>query len=165
MELETPRLTLRPLHRRDVGALYAIQGDREAMRFTWVAPSLGACAERLDAYEALRSTHGFAPWVAILREEDRVIGWGGLCVDPFAPGWGVEVVYFLHPTHWRRGFATEIVRASVDDGFGRLALDRIAAFARPENVASIRVLEKCGFSPVGWEPALERNHYEVRRAR
>jgi RimJ/RimL family protein N-acetyltransferase len=34
---------------------------------------------------------------------------------------------------------------------------------RPENQASIRVLEKCGFTFVRYEPALERNHYQVRQ--
>jgi RimJ/RimL family protein N-acetyltransferase len=96
-----------------------------------------------------------------LRDDERVVGWGGLGVDPFDPGWGPEVSYFFHPAHWGRGLATELVRASLEHGFGALTLRAIGAFARPENAASIRVLEKCGFRLLGWEPALERNHYEV----
>jgi len=38
----------------------------------------------------------------------------------------------------------------------------IGAFAKPENHASIRVLEQCGFKFLRYESALERNHHEVR---
>jgi RimJ/RimL family protein N-acetyltransferase len=51
----------------------------------------------------------------------------------------------------------------VAHGFDTHALAAIAAFARPDNAASIRVLEKCGFRLLGWAQALERNRYEVRR--
>jgi [ribosomal protein S5]-alanine N-acetyltransferase len=162
--IETPRLLLRPLRDDDIGALFEIQGDPHAMRFTYAAPSPEECARRLRAHEALRAENGFAPWVAALRDDERVVGWGGLGLDPFDPGWGPEVSYFFHPAHWGRGLATELVRASVEHGFGALALPAIGAFARPENAASIRVLEKCGFRLLGWEPALERNHYEATRS-
>jgi ribosomal-protein-alanine N-acetyltransferase len=97
------------------------------------------------------------------RADGRIIGWGGLNVDANAPEWGVEVSYFLHPSYEGRGLATEIVRAALRYGFEDLALLRIRAFAKPENRASLRVLEKCGFMFVQYEPALERNHYEIRR--
>jgi RimJ/RimL family protein N-acetyltransferase len=55
------------------------------------------------------------------------------------------------------------VRAALAHGFEALGLPAIGAFARPDNAASIRVLEKCGLRFLRWEPALERNYYEVRR--
>jgi len=159
----TPRLLLRPFRGEDVEQLWEIQGNPEAMRFTWVAPSREECARRLRTHEGLRAENWFAPWVAVLRGDDRVVGWGGLGIDPFEPGWGVEVSYFFHPAQWGRGLATELVAASVRHGFDVLALPAIGAFARPENTASTRVLEKCGFRLLGWEPALARNHYEIVR--
>lgn len=161
--IETSRLLLRPFRGEDVAPLYEIQGDREAMRFTYAAPSPVECGRRLRAHEALRTVHGFAPWVAVLRADQRVVGWGGLGIDPFEPGWGPEVSYFLHPAEWGRGLATELVRAAVTHGFETLSLPALGAFARPDNTSSIRVLEKCGFGLLGFEPALERNHYEIRR--
>ena len=163
MTVTTPRLQLRPFRDEDIEPLWEIQGNPEAMRFTWTAPSREESARRLRMHEALRAENGFAPWVAVLREDDRVVGWGGLGIDPFAPGWGPEVSYFFHPAHWGRGFATEVVRAAVTHGFETLSLPAIGAFARPDNLASIRVLEKCGFRLLGWEPALARNHYEIVR--
>jgi RimJ/RimL family protein N-acetyltransferase len=49
-------------------------------------------------------------------------------------------------------------------GFDKLELPEIAAFAKPKNKASIRVLEKNGFEFVRYETRLERNHYFVQRS-
>jgi hypothetical protein len=43
--------------------------DAVSMRHTYVAPTLEHCLARLRVYEAMRSTLGFAPWVARLAEE------------------------------------------------------------------------------------------------
>jgi ribosomal-protein-alanine N-acetyltransferase len=161
--LHTERLILRPIEDSDLDPLYEIQGDRDHMRLTFWAESRAACEGWLRRYESLREVNGFAPWTTVNREDGRVIGWGGLNTDPNAQGWGVEVSYFIHPSYEGRGFATEIVRASLRYGFAELALRKIGAFAKPENHASIRVLEKCGFRFLRYEPVLARNHYEVRR--
>jgi [ribosomal protein S5]-alanine N-acetyltransferase len=162
--IQTSRLTLRPLCEDDIPSLFAIQSTSGAMRFTYTAPSLDECARRLHAYEDSRTHLGFAPWVVVDRNASLVIGWGGLNVDPFDPGWGVEVSYFFHPTIWGRGYATELVLASLRHAFEDLSVPLVGAFAMPENVGSLRVLEKCGFEFLRYEPRLERNHYQAKRA-
>lgn len=59
-----------------------------------------------------------------------------------------ELGYILSGLAWGQGFATETVNAlvTVATGFGLLELD---APVHPANAASIRVLEKCGFTPDG----------------
>jgi ribosomal-protein-alanine N-acetyltransferase len=162
--VETARLTLRAFRDEDVEPLFAIQGDPDAMRYTHAAASREACARWHRTFAALETTLGFAPWTVVLREEGRVIGWGGLSVDPFEPGWGIEVSYYFHPAYWGRGFATELVRATLRHGFDVLALEAIGAFVRPANAASARVLEKCGLTLCGYEPRLERNRYAIQRS-
>jgi len=46
---------------------------------------------------------------------------------------------------WRRGYATEALRAVVTLA-GPLGVRRLYALCHPEHQASARVLEKCGFS-------------------
>ena len=159
----TPRLLLRPLQSADAPALFAIQGDAQAMRYTHCAPSLEDCARRLQAFEDSRAVNGLAPWVVLDRADERIVGWGGLAVDPFDPGWGTELLYFLDPACWGRGYATELVRATLDHAFGALALAQVDAYAMAENLASIRVLQKCGFVFLRYEPALQRQRFRVRR--
>jgi RimJ/RimL family protein N-acetyltransferase len=132
------------------------------MKFTFWAESRAACEAWLRRHADGRRVNGFAPWTIVHRQERRVIGWGGLSIDPHAPGWGPEVSYFIHPSCQGKGFATELVRFSLTYGFGKLGLRRIGAFAMPANGASIHVLEKCGLKFLRYEPALERNHYEIR---
>jgi len=91
-----------------------------------------------------------------------VIGWGGLNIDPNAPGWGTEVSYFIHPAYQGRGFATDVVQCSLRHGFKDIGLREIGAFTMRENQASARVLEKCDFKFLQYEPALDRNHYQLR---
>lgn len=60
----------------------------------------------------------------------------------------VEVAYGIDEPHQRKGYATELSEAMV-----ALAVDRgvrvVRAHTKPDNTASMRVLEKCGFRPLG----------------
>lgn len=161
-ELQTERLLLREFSDSDIDPLYEIQGDRDHMKFTFCAESRAACESWLRAYADSRRLNGFAPWTIVHRLDQQVIGWGGLSVDPHAPGWGPEVSYFIHQSYQGQGFATELVKMALDQGFRVLGLPRIGAFAMPANKGSIRVLEKCGFKLIRFEPSLQRNHYELR---
>ncbi|NJN82527.1 MAG: GNAT family N-acetyltransferase [Caldilineaceae bacterium] len=160
--MQTRKLTLRPLHEDDFEALYRIQSDDQAMKYTYTATSLEEFSDHIRAYAKLESTIGYAPWAAVHTDSGILCGWGGLGVDPFYPGWGVEISYFFDPHFWGRGLATELVRASLEFGFQDIGLPRIGAFAHPDNQASTRVLEKCGFRLLGYEPKLARNQYEIR---
>jgi RimJ/RimL family protein N-acetyltransferase len=157
----TERLILRPPEPGDVDALFAIQNDREAMRYTSWAPSREATLAHLTSYAARFGEDGYAPWTAVLASEERVVGWGGLNKDPAQPEWGTEVAYYFDKGYWGRGLATELVREALAYAFDDLGLEQVGAFARPENLASIRVLEKCGFSRVRFVEELERDEYRI----
>lgn len=160
--IETPRLVLRPFDDTDIDDLFRIQGNPDAMRYTFCPTSRSEAEQRLRAYAALEKELGFVPWTVVLRAEARIIGWGGLTIDPFDPGWGVEIVYFFDPTYWGQGYATELVQASLEHGFAGHGLPEIGAFAHPHNAASIHILEKCGFRYGSYEPLLTRNRYAIR---
>jgi len=159
--IQTAHLTLRPLRQEDFAPLYQIQSDPQAMQYTYTATSLAEFTEHIQAYANLETTIGYAPWAIIERTTAMLCGWGGLCIDPFDPGWGVELSYYFSPTVWGRGYATELTRATLDYGFATLQLPAIGAFAHPDNGASNRVLVKCGFHFQRYEPKLARNYYAV----
>ena len=160
----TERLVLRAFRPADVEPLFAIQRDPVAMQHTFTAASRADSERFLAKYAALFPEHGFAPWTVVLRSEERVVAWGGISVDPFDPGWGIEIGYFVDARHWGRGIASEIVSVSLRYGFTALGLAKIGAFTRPANAASQRVLEKAGFRFRGYEPKIERNRYAIARA-
>lgn len=72
-----------------------------------------------------------------------------------------ELGYTFHRDHWGNGYATEAVGHLLALGFEVLKLERISATCHPGNIASIRVLEKSGFSQEG----LLRSHRLVRGVR
>lgn len=161
--IKTTHLSLRPLHPADYEPLYQIQSDAQAMQYTYVATSLEEFCEHISAYANLETTIGYAPWAIVEAASASLCGWGGLCIDPFDPGWGVEISYYFSPQVWGRGYATELTYAALTHGFETLYLPAIGAFAHPENKASNRVLVKCGFCLHHYEPKLARNFYEFRR--
>jgi Acetyltransferase (GNAT) domain len=80
------------------------------------------------------------------RQADRRwLGQIGLNELPSWPGpYKVEVGWELDPSVWGRGLATEGGRAALRYGFEVVGLERIISVARADNVASRRVMEKCG---------------------
>jgi RimJ/RimL family protein N-acetyltransferase len=69
-----------------------------------------------------------------------------------------EIGYVLRRDCWGQGLMGEAVAALLGYGFGTLALHRISATTDPQNIASARVLEKCGFRLEG----CLRDHTRVR---
>ena len=54
--------------------------------------------------------------------------------------------YFIHPRHQGKGLATLSVREALSVGFQKFGADLITAEVFSDNIPSIRVLEKTGFS-------------------
>lgn len=53
--------------------------------------------------------------------------------------------YKLLPEYTGKGYATQTVKKITDEAIFDEELHRIVAYVQPDNVASVRVLEKCGF--------------------
>lgn len=140
--VETARLQLRLFTLADLDNLATLLSDGDVMRYV----GDGQPASREEAAEALQSImrhwekHGFGRWAVIDKETRAFIGFGGLRSLLGSP----EVVYHFAKSHWGRGLATELARASLRYGFEEHHFDRILAVAKPENAASIRVMERVG---------------------
>jgi [ribosomal protein S5]-alanine N-acetyltransferase len=156
---ETERLILRPPILADVARLFEFLGDAEAMRYTHADASMRDCRRRVVLHEWRRRRNGYAPWTVLTKADGRIVGWGGLYDDPFDPGWGVEVGYFLHPQAWGFGYASELTTECTAVADTVLRLPEVHAFARPDNAGSRRVLEKAGFTVVRFVAELERLLY------
>jgi len=164
MTIATERLLLRRTRLADVPSLYAFLGDAAAMRHTVHFGSLRECRRYVAAHQWHQRATGHAPWTILRKSDGQIIGWGGLYEDPFDRGWGIEVGYWFAPSSWGNGYATELVRAALAQARETVGLTEVSAFARPENVASCRVLEKAGFHKVRYVASLERNLYRCQVA-
>ncbi|MCA0969720.1 GNAT family N-acetyltransferase [Halobacillus litoralis] len=83
----------------------------------------------------------------ILKEEDEIAG----SIEMNITDWdGVgEIGFIIHDKHWGKGYATQAVRLMLKHSFEKCELHRVAAVSDPDNVSSIRVLEKIGMKKEG----------------
>lgn len=144
-ELQTPRTILRPFSAGHAMETFAWFGDPEVMKFTPFGPdeSVTATLDRIRRYLEHQAQYGFAKWMILERGTGKPIGDSGLmyCSEcrRFEPG------YRLLPDYWNKGLATEAASAWLQHGVHELGLTDLMAFTHPDNVASVRVLEKIGF--------------------
>jgi len=143
--LETSRLILRPFQSGDVEAAFGWFGDPVVMRFTPTGPdtSVDHTKARLANYQAHQTKHGFSKWIILERPSGRAIGDSGL-LKLEDQGW-IDLGFRLAQPYWGKGLATEAASAWVRAAFDEFHIDRLTALVHPENVASIRVLEKIRF--------------------
>ena len=83
-------------------------------------------------------------WVICLKGETKLIGSIGFW-HTVPEHHRAELGYILHPDFWNQGIVTEALQAVLKYGFEKMKLHSVEASVNPENVASIRVLEKHGF--------------------
>lgn len=110
-------------------------------------------AEVSDEWLArMRLTSTADPWMHGFTATDRVNGVtiGGCAFKgPPDPDGVVEIAYGIDPAHQGRGYATEASRALIAFAFGSGLVRVVRAHTKAGNVASERVLSKCGFKHVG----------------
>ena len=87
----------------------------------------------------------YAIWIIELKNGTRI---GDLCFKGLINGIA-EIGYGITEEYQNRGFATEAVDATVKWALKQSGVTRIEAETEPDNKASRRVLEKCGFIPTG----------------
>ena len=138
--IETPRLLLRPPLVSDAADV-----------FEWVSDPV---VNRYMPYTLYESEEQAAQWLASLRPEDndfafclkdtgKVIGTGG--VSPNADSSIYELGYNLNRAYWGQGYATEAAKAMLTWAHDSLNAHDFVASHVYANVASGKVLRKCGF--------------------
>ncbi|TYS28172.1 GNAT family N-acetyltransferase [Bacillus pumilus] len=84
-----------------------------------------------------------------LNETDTLIGTISLSSVERGPIEGALLGYVLDEKHGGKGYMTEAIRLIIEYAFDELHLHRIEAGVKPDNIGSIRVLEKTGFENEG----------------
>src|SRR5499427_2364178 len=114
---------------------------------TWPVDDLTRAAfrRRVKRYaEDLRTDQGYA--FLIMRSSDGALV-GGLTLANIRRGVAQagSLGYWLGEPFVRQGYMSAAVKALIPFAFANLRLHRLEAACIPTNIASIRLLEKCGF--------------------
>ena len=143
--LDTERLTIRPLAQRDVPEFVRYRNVEAVARYQdWPLPYTVQMADDLVAEMAELGRPTPGRWVQLAIDHDRhLVGDVAVWLDDEAQ---LAVLgYTVSPEHQGHNFAVEVTRAIVEWLFLEAGVHRVTATLDPENIASARVLERCGF--------------------
>ena len=148
--METDRLLLRPWMESDAETLYKYASDPE------VGPRAGWPPHKSveESREIIRTIFGGDHmWAIELKETGEPIG----CMGYFVYGESnikigendAEVGYWIARPYWNKGICTEALRKLIDHCFNEKGFQTLWSDFFPDNPASGRVMEKCGFRDTG----------------
>jgi RimJ/RimL family protein N-acetyltransferase len=150
--LETERLLLEPWDERHRASWRSICRDEDVMRFIGTGElwPMERADEVFDGMLGHWQEHGFG-WRSVLdKPAGHWLGFVGLnVVGPGVVGVGpeeVEIGWWLVPSSWGHGYASEGAAVARDEGFERIGLDQVVARLLPANGASARVAHKIGLT-------------------
>jgi len=143
--VEAPRLRLRRLCEEDVDAITRLFAPQEVSRYTALIPHPFAEKDGRDFVEgAILDRNANTRHVFAL--ERRIEG-GLIGTVEIHMSYGADTLgYCLGVDHWGHGYATEAVQAITRFAFQSAGKDELCAAVHPDNAASVRVLEKAGYT-------------------
>jgi [ribosomal protein S5]-alanine N-acetyltransferase len=151
------RVGLRPIRHRDRRAWLRLRRDNRDWLREWDATMPPGGPTRASSF-----TRMVRDLRALAREGRAlpfVVTYDGVLVGQVTVSnivWGsarcAQIGYWVDEKHAGRGIIPTAVAMAVDYAFGELGLHRIEIAIRPENPASLRVVEKLGFTRIGAAP-------------
>ena len=149
--IETNRLILRRFSLSDAGSAYENWASDAELQDAYGEPAYATVRETtelLEKYMKKYAQNDYFRWAIIERESGSCIGQiAYFLVDKnnhFA-----EIEYCVGAHFQKNGYATEATRAVITYGFREIQLHKVQICVRPQNAASRRVIEKCGFTYEG----------------
>ncbi len=148
--METDRIIFRPWRDEDAEALYKYASDPDVgPRAGW--PPHKSVEESLEIIRTI--FHSDHMWAIEWKETGEPIG----CMGYMVHGESnidigendAEVGYWVARPYWNRGICTEALRLLIDYCFREKGFRTLWADYFPDNPASGKVLEKCGFCDTG----------------
>ncbi len=142
--IHTAHLSLIPLKPEDAETLAQIYQTEGVLRYfpNPIPPSLENVRRNINNQQAHWEKFGYGNWGILTDGQTEIGGWAGL---QYLPELGeIEVGFLLNQPFWGKGYATEAAFASLHFGFEQLKMEHIIALVHPENIASRKVIEKCG---------------------
>ena len=148
--IETERLRLRQHRIADFDACLGVWSDPEVVRYVGGKPLTREDVwARVLRYVGHWTLLGFGMWAVESRDSGKYLGDIGFlnaCRDIDPPfGDTPEIGWVLGKAAHGKGYATEAVRAVVEWGDRRFGRVRTVCLIHPDNRASLRVAEKCGY--------------------
>lgn len=158
LELKSERTLLRPLGETDLDIEIALGTDPEVMRYVGEVESKDKIVQDMPKYTRRCAGGCIGVWCVVERLtmeklgtaillplpiEENDTNWD-LVIGDELPECEIEIGYMLKRSAWGKGYATEATKRLLKFAFEDTPLGELVATTDLENIASQRVLQKCG---------------------
>ena len=150
-EIVTDRLLLRAFTYDDADQMFRNWASDEEVQHNYGEPAYGtleAVQELLAKVIAKYDDGYFYRWVITERETGECVGMAAYFLVDQGNHFG-EIEYCIGKAFQGKGYATEACRAVIRYGFEKIGFNKVQICCRPANVASNKVIDKCGFTYEG----------------
>ena len=142
---------LRPLEITDLEGMWELDSNPKVHRYLGNSPvtEKSFLEKVILGVQQQVKENGFGRFAVEWKETGAFVGWAGLKLvkEPLNGKMEyVDVGYRLLERFWNQGIGFEAAWHSLNFGFSTLRLKEIYASAQHENIASNRILKKCGMT-------------------
>lgn len=156
--LRTERLLIRETTLEDIDEFYKIYADPEMTRYMEGLFDDPEDEKRYqkDYIEKVYGLMGFGVWTVIRLSDNRIIGRAGYSIrNGFED---IELGFLIGTQFQKQGYAYEACKAILDYGRDILLFDKVQTLVKKENLVSLHLCSKLGFTAVE-ETRVEENIY------
>lgn len=151
LHIETERLIIRPYALSDLDELYAVVSEPNFYRFIPEDVPSRDDVQRVIEW-SIQCNQKNTPTkihklnLAIVeKKSQKLIGYCGLGPDDVKET-EIEIYYGISEVYRGQGITSEATKALMNYAFYKIGLPKIIAVVHPENVASLRILDKLGMN-------------------
>ena len=144
--INTGRLTLEPQTAAHANEMFVVLSDPAIYEYeNEPPPSLEWLRARFIKLESRQSSDGQQQWLnwVIRLPSGELIGYVQATVHPNGRA---GIAYELSSAHWGRGLASQAVQAMISELAEKYEVHNLFAVLKRENLRSLRLLERLGFS-------------------
>ncbi|MBL7930695.1 MAG: GNAT family N-acetyltransferase [Bacteroidia bacterium] len=143
---ETERLIIRKFYSRDAPFVYALLNSPGWLQFIGDrgVKTLKDASTYIENLSSHYNKHGFGPYLVSLKENSLPIGMCSLIKRETLED--VDIGFAFLPEFMGKGFAYEAAKGTYNFAKRNLGLKQLAAITNTNNIASINLLKKLGFT-------------------
>ena len=163
LEIHTERLLLTPYAMSDLDIAVEIWTDPEVLKYICEPADYDTMVEEMPNAIKRGGNGGIGIWCINDPKSGEKLGEAYILPMPVEeddidyslivmgqmPDVDIEIGYFLKPSAWGKGYATEVCKQLLRFAFEKVMLDEVVASVNDENLASKSVLEKSGLTDRG----------------
>ncbi len=146
----TERFILRKAQENDCHDLFDLYSNEQVTRYTPLTAftSIDDAMDELNWYDTISKEQTGFRWVIEEAESKKVIGTCGF-LNYEKEHNRIEIGYDLNQSYWGKGVMKEAISCIIPFAFFTMKINKIEAKVEPENLSSIRLLEKLNFYKEG----------------